>query len=303
MKLAELSPQVVEALLRRGDLVLKTGPFSFRIRSPIDLVAEGLWQLYGEYEIADSGSFADFPVTIASGTGLRRWVRRQAHFQFDGRGVFEPLPADQAYPLLEWAMNWCVSSHAHQYLIIHAAVIERGGSAAILPAPPGSGKSTLCAALVHSGWRLLSDELALISVTDGLIWPLCRPVSLKNASIAVIADFAAASVFSRVTHDTAKGSIVHMRALPEHVAAMGRHANARWVIFPRWEAGAAIAMTPRPRAGALVDLARNSFNFGILGHAGFRRLGQVIEASDCMDLRYSNLRSAVEAFDAMAAAT
>jgi predicted ATPase len=29
----------------------------------------------------------------------------------------------------------------------------------ILPAPPGSGKSTLCAALVTRGWRLLSDEL------------------------------------------------------------------------------------------------------------------------------------------------
>jgi predicted ATPase len=33
-------------------------------------------------------------------------------------------------------------------------VVERDGHALILPAMPGSGKSTLTAALVQRGWRL-----------------------------------------------------------------------------------------------------------------------------------------------------
>lgn len=90
------------------------------------------------------------------------------------------MPVGHAFPQLEWAMNWCISTQANFYLLLHSAVIERNGFAAIMPAPPGSGKSTLCAALINRGWRLLSDELALISLHDQNIYPLARPVGLKN---------------------------------------------------------------------------------------------------------------------------
>ena len=40
---------------------------------------------------------------------------------------FAPLPLDQAFPMLEWGLNWCVSAHCHQYLIFHAAVVEKSG--------------------------------------------------------------------------------------------------------------------------------------------------------------------------------
>lgn len=113
--------------------------------------------------------------------------------------------------MLEWGLNWCVSMHAHHYLIIHAAVVEKNGLAAILPAPPGSGKSTLTAGLVLSGWRLLSDELTLIDRRTGLLHALPRPVSLKNQSIDVIRQFNPEAFINRVSHDTSKGSVAHMR--------------------------------------------------------------------------------------------
>src|SRR3546814_3330456 len=85
--------------------------------------------------------------------------------------------------MLEWGLNWCIGLHGHRYLIIHAAAIERNGLAVILPGAPGSGKSTLTAFLVHHGWRLLSDELALVSLHDGRLTALARPIGLKNRSI------------------------------------------------------------------------------------------------------------------------
>ncbi len=300
MTLAGLSQAVIADRLRGEGLLLQTGPFSFRLKSPHALVAQGLAQLYADMPLGDEQAFVDFSLTVGAGGGLRRWLRPQARFLFDGQAVFEPLPADQAYPLLEWAMNWCISAHAHQYLIVHAAVVERHGCAVILPAPPGSGKSTLCAALVHSGWRLLSDELALLSLADGQVWPLCRPVSLKNGSIEVIRRFAPAAEFNRITHDTAKGSITHMKVPAAHLAQVDVAARPRWVVYPRYEAGADLSLVPRSRASAMVDLARNAFNFGLLGETGFDALTTLVQACDCFDFRYSQLAQALTAFDALA---
>ena len=301
MKLADLSNQDLRCRLRGPGLVVTTGPFSFRLSSPFESVAEGLGLLYGRYEVQPDDAFADFAVHIGRGAGLRRWIKPQSRFLFDGQPVFEPLPEAHAYPLLEWSMNWCISAHAHQYLIIHAAVIERGGRAAVLPAPPGSGKSTLCAGLVHRGWRLLSDELALVAMADGRVWPLCRPVSLKNASIDVIRRFEPAALFNRITHDTTKGSVTHMRVPPAHLDAMDVPAPLRWVVFPKYVAGAPATMAARSRAGSVVDLARNSFNFGVLGAAGFERLCDLVDASRCFDFSYSRLDDAVSAFEQLAA--
>lgn len=286
--------------LHGAGLVLRTGPFVFRLRSPHALVAEGLSAMYADHPVLPTDTLADFDVLIDDGAGLRRYVRRQARFVFDGHPVFEPLPADQAYALLEWAMNWCISSHAHRFLIVHAAVIERSGRALILPAPPGSGKSTLCAGLIHSGWRLLSDELTLIDMREGLIRPLCRPVSLKNQSIAVIRQFAPQARFARVTHDTAKGSVTHMKVPVAHLARMDESARARWIVYPRFVSGAATVMTPRPRGLALVELARNAFNFQLQGESGFDRLCALVKDCDALDFCYSDLAEAALAFDKLA---
>lgn len=298
--LRQLSRADLNDRLNGPGLGLRTGPFNFLLRSSHHLAAEGLAQMYAQMPLVDDEQFIDFSLDISRGRGLHRWFRRQACFLFDGQRVFEPLPAEHAYPLLEWAMNWCISSHAHQYLILHAAALERNGGVLVMPAPPGSGKSTLCAALVHSGWRLLSDELALVSLRDGRIWPLCRPVGLKNASIDVIRRFAPAAELSRVTLGTAKGSVAHMKAPTEHVAQMDLPAPPRWVVFPRYEAGAATALTPRPRATTVVELARNAFNVGVLAEAGFGALGDLVQASQCFDFRYSNLPEAMSSFETLA---
>lgn len=257
--------------------------------------------MYSHYPLASPDEYVDFDLQIAAGARLRRWLKPQARFVLEGETVFEPLPANHAYALLEWAMNACVSGTAHQYLTVHAAVIERHGLAAVLPAPPGSGKSTLCATLVHAGWRLLSDELTLLSMRGApSVTPLVRPISLKNRSIEVMAEWVPGGVFSAVTHDTAKGRVAHLMAPRAHVARMHEPALPRWVVFPRWEAGAEASLTPRKRSSALLDLARNSFNYAVLGEPGFRRLATMVDQCGCFDFRYSRLEDAVRLFNGLA---
>lgn len=286
----------------RGDgLVLGIGPFAFRIKSPIDSVQEGVHGLYGEYPLLRQDAFADFEVLIEPTGGLRRWWRPQAVFRFDGGEPFAPLPLTHAYPLLEWAMNWCVSMHVQQYLLLHAAVIEKNGYAMVLPAPPGSGKSTLCAGMIHRGWRLLSDEMALIALQGHLVSPFGRAVSLKNQSIDIIQRYAPEAVFSPTVHDTHKGSVALLRVPTEQVRRIHEPAKPRWVVFPRFVAEAQASLTLRSKAQSMLELGRNSFNYMVLGRTGFEGLSRVVEACDCYDFQYSRLDDAVAIFDALAA--
>lgn len=304
MKLLQMSSSDLRQQLAGAGIWMRTGPFSLRIRSRIPSVAQGLADLYGQFEVRNAReAFADFHVSLDTPSLLRRWVRPQVDFRFDDQLPFKPLPYDQAYPMLEWGLNWCVSMHAHQYLIIHAAVVEKNGYAAILPAPPGSGKSTLTAGLVLSGWRLLSDELTLIDRVTGLIQPLPRPVSLKNQSIPVIQAFSAEAFINRPSHDTAKGTVAHLRPPKESVRRQHEPAQPAWVIFPQWQASAPTDLTPRSRAQTLMFLAQNAFNYSHLGADGFRVGTRLIDQVGCYDFRYSQLDEAVAAFDRLADAS
>lgn len=300
LTVAALSPAELRRRLLRPGLSLRTGAFVNRISSSVPELSTAIGLLYADYPLADDIEFPDFHLGFHRSRGLRQWFRPQVRFTHDGVAPFVPMPLDQATPMFEWMLNWCVSSRAHNYLMIHAAVVEKDGCAAILPAPPGSGKSTLCAALVHRGWRLLSDELTMVRLGDGLVVPLPRPISLKNASIAVIRQYVPGAVFSRPVHDTAKGTIALLKAPADSVARAGVAARPAWVVFPKYEAGAAASLAPLAPSRAFMQLAENSFNYSLLGPAGFDALGALIDRTDSYQFTYSVLDEAIALFAALA---
>jgi HprK-related kinase A len=298
--LADLSRSELERRLAGPGLRLRAGPVVAQIQSPLSVVAECVALHYAAHPIEGSEGFADFFVRIDRPRDLRRWLRPQAVFYIDGEAPFTPLPLDQAFALLEWGLNWCISAHCHQYLIVHAAVVARSGRALILPAPPGSGKSTLCAGLIHRGWRLLSDELALIDPATSRVVPLARPVSLKNRSIDVIRAFAPAAVLSRPVHDTTKGTVAHMRAPPDSVRRAAEFASPTWIVMPRYEAGATAALTPLPKARAFMEMVNSGFNYSVHGRNGFAALARVVDRCECHTFAYGDLEEAATLFDALA---
>lgn len=299
LTLSQLSPAQLRARLDGPGLDLHTGPFVSRIHSNIPLLARSLAKLYGDYPIAEPGGFADFHLRLQQPGGLRRWWRPQVRFDQDGQQPFKPLPVAQAWAMFEWMMNWCVANRAHSYLLLHAAVVEKNGRGIILPAPPGSGKSTLCAALVCRGWRLLSDELTLVRHEDGLLVPLPRPVSLKNASIGVIGAFAPDAVFGPLAHGTAKGTVGHIRAPRASIERAHECAAPLAIVFPRWEASAATRLTPLSKARTFMRVADNAFNYLVLGERGFRTLGALVERCAGHEFVYSRLEEALALFDAL----
>ena len=279
--------------LRGGGLFLRTGPFVVKLRSDLPEIAASVATLYGGHILAAPTDFADFHVCVRTVAGPRGYIKPQIVFELDGEQPFEPFPRREAPAVLEWGLNWAISTYANHYLLIHAACVEKDGRAAIMPGEPGKGKSTLCAALVHRGWRLFSDELAVIDVADGTIFPLCRPMSLKNRSIATIRDLAPDAVFAPTIADTRKGTLALLRAPPDSVRRMGERATARYILFPRFVEGAAAGITERSRGSSLIGLAENAFNYQLHGRRGFDRLGDIVGACRCADFTYSDLSLAV----------
>ena len=259
--------------------------------------------LYQDFALEDEKQLADFHIRIDRPRNLRRWWRPQAHFSFDGHLPFNPMPARLAAPFWEWGLNWCIANYAHQFLVIHAAVVERGGHALLITAPPGSGKSTLCAALASRGWRLLSDELALIRPEDGQIAPLPRPIGLKNESIAVIRRFAPEVFIGPLWRDTRKGIVAHMRPAQDAVRRSEETALPSWIIFLSYRAGSPAKLEPVKKSRALIRLAESAFNYGVLGELGFETTAHLTGSCSCYEFTYGNLDEAIEQLGGLSVAS
>lgn len=295
-RVADLPAGILRQRLARAGLRLAIGPFQVCVRSHLPEFAATFALLYADYPLLDDDAFCDFHVGVNAPGLLRRHWRPQAVFDFDGGRPFKPLPRSQAFALFEWGLNWCIAAHALDHLIVHAAVLERGGRALVLPGQPGAGKSTLAAALALSGFRLLSDEMALIRLGDGRLQPVPRPVSLKEGSIDLIRGLSPSALLGPPAHDTAKGTVAHLRAPAEAVAAATLTAAPGFVVFPRWQSGARTELEPRGHARSLFELAEQSFNYDTLGPRAMHVLAPCVEASRCFDFRYSRLSEAVTLF-------
>jgi HprK-related kinase A len=299
LKIAEYSNDALCKQLKQTGLILQTGPFKSHIRSSVPSLASNIALIYRDFSTLPQADFSDFHINISLPRNLRRYVRRQAFFYFDGKTPFMPLAHQQAFPMFEWGLNWCISSHSHQYLIIHAAVVAKDDRALIMPAPPGSGKSTLCAALVNRGWRLLSDELALVDVQDGRLVPLSRPINLKNDSIDIIKEFEPTAVFTEKFHDTSKGTVALMRPPQTSVENIHQTAKAAWVICPKYMAGSNTELEQQSTAQMYMQVAGNCFNYSILGLMGYNALVKMMNSCHCYNMTYSNLNEAIDTVNSL----
>lgn len=300
MRIGDLSFKDFTRELSDRGIAFKAGPFVIHVQSTLKGMIECLRLLYADYPLVKGNGFYDFHVNLARPHNLRAWIRPQALFIFDGEVPFKPLPLRQAFALFEWGLNWCISNNAHQYLIVHSAALERDGKALILPGPPGTGKSTLCAALASRGWRLLSDELLLLSFVDQRIAAIPRPISLKNDSIEIIRRFEPSTIIGPELADTAKGRVAHMRAPRDSVERAGETADSAWIVFPKYTPSATANLVPFPKAHAFMRSAQNAINYGLLGEPGFGLLADVIDRCACYEFGYGNLEEAIAVLDALA---
>ncbi len=280
---------------RAGQLHIDYGAALVRVRSPLDPFARTLQRTYGAFRLPHSAQTecADYHVEVIRPRGPRAFIRPQSQFRIDGIQPFDPFPLTNALPLFEWGVNWCFGQRANQYILLHAGVLAKGERAIIMAAPPGSGKSTLAAAMMLRGFRLLSDEFGVLRPETGDLVAMLKPVALKNQSVEVIRAFSEEAVIGPLFTGTRKGDVAHLA--PDDASADAIHHPARpaLVIFPSFEAGAALASHRLPGKDAFAHLAFNSFNYHLLGATGFEAVADVVAACPAYQMRYSDLDAAI----------
>ena len=266
-------------------------PFVFQIETDIALVLENARLIYQNGFVSEikPTTYVDYFLNITYSNGLRRFFRPQARFLCDDREPFKPLHANQAFAMLEWGMNWTVAAHELDYAIVHSAVLAKGDKAIIFPAPPGSGKSTLTAHLAQNGWRLLSDEMALIQPETKRVRPFVRPICLKNASIELAKQWFPEATYSSIAKHTHKGDVIHMAAPKLATDAADLDAEIIGVVYPNYRADTVLDICPLSMTESFMRLVSNSFNFTVVGNESFDTVTHVIERAKHFEVFYNDL--------------
>lgn len=275
--------------IRDGRLVIDMGLVSVKVSSRINTVQKEVANLYRDFTKSTSpDAWCDYSLSIIKPRNIRYFFKPQASMLFDEHTPFKPLPLAHAFPLFEWGLNWAVANHYHDYLILHAAVVEKNGSALVLPAPPGSGKSTLCALLVLNGWRLLSDEMTVIDINTGEVTPFVRPICLKNDSIPLIRAAFPDVYLSKTAVDTQKGNVAHIRPPKSSIEQAKIKAKIAAIVFPSFQGGEKTTLEYIPQTSALTRLVENAFNFDLFGRDGFELLSNIVKESLAYNCVYSD---------------
>lgn len=295
VRIAEASIDWLRRRLAGEGLGLDFGAARARVHSDVPALAPMIQTVYGGYAAEDVVGMFDLTSELKRVGGMRRLFRPQVEMLCDGARELEPFPLDTPLPLLEWGTNYALAMRMFCYLLLHAGVVERGGRAIVMPAMPGSGKSTLTAALTTRGFRLLSDEFGVVRLADARLLAMLRPLALKNESIDVIARFAPDAVIGPRFPKTHKGTVAHLAPQAAHWDARHVPAAPALVVFPRFDQAASVDLQPVARARAFARLAVNSFNYHATGPDGFEALVRVVQQSTCWQLRYGDLEGAVAA--------
>ena len=253
-------------------MLLDVGEYLFRIDSAPSVVKNNLQLMYGD-AISDCNlTPADYTISLKNDSLLRKFLKPQVTFYLGSNSPFKPLPASQSYPVMEWGMNWCIAATDFNRLIVHAAVLVKNNKAIVFPATPGSGKSTLSAYFALSGWKLYSDEMAIIDLETLKVMPLFRPVCLKNESIFLVKEWFPQSIFTGTAKDTQKGDVAHLKINNFAEYKTFSPVDVVAIVFPKFQKNTETTPYKISKIAGFEKLAANSFNYNVLGDAGFKAI-------------------------------
>ncbi|MGB1581977.1 MAG: PqqD family peptide modification chaperone, partial [Nevskiales bacterium] len=230
-------------------------------------------------------------------------------FKQDGRWVLQcdkQSSAQHADPAvvalyLRQAVMERVQQGSDRLAILHAAGVSASGRCIVMPAPGGSGKSTLCAALVAAGMDCVGDDI-LPLLDNGQVVPVPASIGLKQGSWAIVGQYFPQLESSPVY---ASGSarirfLVNSNPNPDRRADLPASLPVHCLLFPSYQAGAATTLariTPEESLALIIE--SNTHLSRPIQAAKVAGLIAWVESTPAFSMTFSQLPEAVAQVQAL----
>lgn len=140
----------------------------------------------------DDGQWTDFlrqlwePFSTGTAGGESIRIARE-----DDRWVLEtsggPIAADASPWIIADQLRHVLVDRAlsepGDFLDLHSAVVARDGGCVLIVGGSRAGKTMLTLALVEDGWRLMSDDVALIHMVTGRVHAFPKPLAIRDVDL------------------------------------------------------------------------------------------------------------------------
>ncbi len=203
----------------------------------------------------------------------------------------------EVLPHLEWLINWEVIQHRNEFLQLHAASLSREGLGLVMPGHTGSGKTTLTAALLARGWSYYCDEFALIHPETLALHPFPRALCIKEPGFEVVDRLALRLERKTPYQKVTKGRVAYLNPLDIRTDIVSRPAPVRWMVFPRYAAGATPTLKPMSPAQAAYEAARQCFNFPVYRGRAVALLAAIVRSAACYQLISGEIEATCDLLD------
>lgn len=295
---SEYSRAAIRKALTKGTFTLRLGPFSHLINGASSPLLDFLEDTYRDCLVELFPTrVTEVVLNVKAPNMVRRFIRPQVTPDPGFKVPTVPLPRSMAPLAFEMGLNLSVALKCCRFVNIHAGVVADDRGAVVMSAASGSGKSTLTAALMQQGYRLFSDEFALIGLDQPELHPYPRPISLKQETIPIVREFAGDDWISKTLKGTPKGNIAYRRVRPSDLEMDHLPAKAKLLLFPAFEGG----VLPRARklnpAEAMMKLIPASTNYSLLGEPAYSALINLVSDAPAYEISYGSTEQSLKLFD------
>jgi hypothetical protein len=217
---------------------------------------------------------------------------------FDGELVASCGSLDRLPPLVKAQIRAAVVNRGDFFMELHAGAVSDERRCIVLPGAPGSGKTTLTAALAAEGFGYFSDEVVLLEEETLLVRPLPLSLSIKPGSLAPLSRY-----YPRLPEIPAyrredEQEVRYLSPPPESRLVSEAPAPCGVVVFPRYDGAVSTRLLPLERAEALKRLMVECMVLPrLMERRDAANLTRWMRSITCYELTFSSLSEAVDAIE------